>query len=327
MGRSVLTCLSATAILLFVCACGSPDGSSHSAVAISTPPPTDTALPTPEPTLTPSPVPTPDPLGCADRITLASQMAADVEEALRGYEAGWGFAFIDVSCNNVTALNPDYSQYAASSGKIISMIAALRAVERGDVPLEAIEDDLTLITTLSLDSASDDIETYLQPGDLNAVLEDAGTVSARIDGTWHQTNFSATDMARIWAALVEGRLLGPDMTAYLLELVQHPDIPNGFDTFPGKQFKLQDFEWGQKAGYYVSDGVPYFFVGAGYLHYLPTDDYFIPVLIIKTEIEDLLDPQRYTVFPIVVDYVERMVEAQSSATESSVEPTSVSSGP
>ncbi len=326
MGRSVLACFSAAAILLLFTACSGSDDGSRSAVFVSTPPPTDTPLPTPEPTLTPSPVPTPDPLGCADRITLASQMAGEVEESLRGYDADWGFAFIDVSCVSVTALHPGYAQYAASAGKIISVIAVLRAVERGDIPLEAITDDLTLITTLSLDDASDDIETYLQPGDLNAVLEDAGTTTARITETWRHTNISATDMARIWAALVEGRLLGPEMTAYLLELVQHADIPSGFDTFPGMQFKLADFEWGQKAGYYVSDGVPYFFVGAGYLHYLPTDEYFIPVLVVKTEIEDLLDPQRYSVFPIVIDYVQRIVGLQPAAAGSSPEPTSVSSG-
>lgn len=311
----MLAVLALGAALLFSSACSRGDAGSQSAVSVASPTPTHTAVPTPEPTPTPTPVPESDPLGCADRLAIAGEMAGEIELALSEYEAEWGFAFIDVTCANVVSVNPEYSQYAASAGKIISIVAVLQAVESGDVALEDVEESLLQILTFSLDQSTDYIETFLEPGALNTVLEQAGTESARIDGTWRQANLSATDLARVWVAIVDGTLLGPEMTAYLLDLAQGPDIPDGYETFPDRDFDVEGFTWGQKAGYYVSDGIPYFLVGAGFLRYEPTGDYFIPVVIIKTEIEDLLDPQRRLVFPIVLRNVAGIVGVDISGDE------------
>ena len=299
-------------LLLLVTACAPDDSGSRSAVSIATATPVETPTPLPTPSPTPTPVPPRDSPGCATRLALARKMAQDIEVVLEGYEAEWGFAFIDVSCKGAVSIHPEYSQYAASAGKIVSVIAVLQAVQRGDLPLEEVDQSVNQVLTLSLDEPADYIETFLEPGALNAVLDQAGTLSARIDTTWRETNISATDLARLWAALVNGQLLNEELTAYLLKYTRETVIPEGFETFPDSDFELDGYRYGQKAGYFVSDGVPYFFVGAGYLNHEATGDYFIPVIVIETEIEDLLDPRRFLVFPVVVDYVEQMVATGES---------------
>jgi hypothetical protein len=223
------------------------------------------------------------------------------------YPGTWGFAFVDVYCGAVVSTDPGYRQYAASAGKIISIVAVLRAVEEGRVAFEEVETSLVNILHVSDDFESDYIETFVTAEELNAVIGDAGVVDSTIRGAWRFTNFSAVDLARVWAALVDGRLLGEELTEWVLARASEADIPEPYETFPGGVFEHEQLEYGQKAGYYVSDGVPYFLVGAGYLRNVEMGQAFVPVVLMVTEFADLLEPQRRTVFPLVVEHVEAVL--------------------
>lgn len=281
-----------------------------SEAALSSPEPT----PTPLPTLTPTPTSTPTVAApvtpgtaaaptCEERIAMADQLAADVVAAMEGYDETWGFAMYDPKCEHMAETNPEYTQYAASAGKIVSIIGALRAVEDGRAQLSDIENALELVLTHSWDNEADYLETFTGQPDYDDVLEIAGTESARFSGTWHSTNMGPADMARIWEALVSGKLLNPEHTELVMTLASGAIIPEEYRTFPDGSFAPADFRYGQKAGYYVSDGVPYFLVGAGFIVHEPTGEMFFPAFMAVTENPDLNDPQRRVVFPLVFDYV------------------------
>jgi hypothetical protein len=302
MGRSL------PALLLVVLGClggACENGKSDApAVVVSSPEATATALPpSPTPTAEPSPSPTPE-WDCDARAQSAEALVADVEGAMAGYPGTWGFAYIDIFCDATVATDPGYHQYAASAGKIISIVAALRAVEAGQVAFETLEPSITTILHVSDDLLSDHIETFVTAEDLEAVIADAGVVDSTIRGSWRFTNFSAVDLARVWAALIDGRLLNAEHTEWVLARAGEADIPAPYETYPGMSFEHPYLQWGQKAGYYVSDGVPYFLVGAGYLRDPQTGQGFVSVVLMVTEFADLLEPQRRSVFPLVVDEVE-----------------------
>jgi hypothetical protein len=301
MGRVLLAGLALAGLALVACDNGNDDGP---AVVVSSPEPTATSIPaTATPTPIPSPTATPEP-DCAAREESANGLLAQVETAMADYPGTWGFAFIDVYCGVTVSTDPGYHQYAASAGKIISIVALLRAVEAGRVAFEDVEPSLLNILHFSDDLESDYIETFVTAEEIDAVIADAGVVDSTIRGAWRYTNFSAVDLARVWAALVDGRLLGEELTEWVLARASEADIPEPYETFPGGRFEHEHLEYGQKAGYYVSDGVPYFLVGAGYLRSLELGQAFVPVVMMVTEFADLLEPQRRTVFPLVVDHVE-----------------------
>src|SRR5690606_22584515 len=140
-------------------------------------------------------------------------------------------------------------------------------------------------------------------------VADAGVTDSAMNGAWRFAKFTPLDLGRVWAALVRGDLLGEELTAYTLALASGPDIPDGYETLPDRDFEHERLRYGQKAGYYVSDGVPYYFVGAGYLIDEVTGQAFVPVLFAYTNNPELLDPVRRRVFPIVVEHVETVLEA------------------
>jgi hypothetical protein len=286
-----------------VAACDS-DNADAPAVVVSSPEPTATAIPpSPTPTARPSPSPTQE-TNCDARAESAAALVTDVEATMADYPGTWGFAYIDIFCDATVSTDPAYRQYAASAGKIISIVAVLRAVEAGQVAFETVEPSLITILHVSDDLQSDYIETFVTAEDLNAVIADAGVVESTIRGAWRFTNFSAVDLARVWAALVDGRLLNTEHTEWVMARAGEADIPGPYETYPGMSFEHPYLQWGQKAGYYVSDGVPYFLVGAGYLRDPETGQGFVSVLLMITEYADLLDTQRRSVFPLVVDEVE-----------------------
>ena len=275
------------------------------------------ATPTPA---EPTPTPTPDPAGafhgleCDEREPLRQQLAADVEAALEGYNGDWGFALYDLRCDAMATANADHVQYAASSSKILSAIAVLRGVEAGDIALEAVEPHLHEVFTWSSDADANALETFLEPGALLAVMEDAGVseashMEAGIEA-WNYTFMTAPDMARVWAALVRGELLGEEMTAYLLEKTTLADIPEGLETFPGGDFDWPGFDYGQKAGYYVIDGVPLHWVGAGWIDEAGTPEQFIPVILLWSMNPEFLDPQRRDVWPLIIEHIAEVTGAE-----------------
>ncbi len=308
------------AVALTALACGdiNDDGAE---VRTPTPPPAETERPgddhepTPPP---PEPTPTPEPgvtgLSCDEREPHRSLLVNDVNEALQGYNGDWGFALYDLNCDHMTAINGDYIQYTASTSKIITIIAVMRAVEAGDVDLEAVEPHIDEVFEWSSDHDANVLEEFIDPADLDAVLADAGVSSqAYIDGSWNQAHMTAPDMARIWAGIIRGELLTEESARYLMDKTGLAEIPDGLETFPDARFEMDGFQYGQKAGYYVIDGIPYFMVGAGFLAEDDGPETFIPVFILRTENPEFLDPQRREVWPLVVEHVAEVTGTEMPA--------------
>jgi hypothetical protein len=243
-------------------------------------------------------------LDCELRGPLEARLVLSIEEALDGYEGQWGFALIDNQCGTLATIDPDHIQYTASAGKIISVIAVLRAVADGRADFSEIEEHLRLVMSESLDADAYFLEEFVAPEELRQVLIDAGVSEAsHVEGSWSYAFMTAPDLTRVWAALIGGQLLDADRTRYLLDLAGTADIPDVFETFPGGTFELEGFHYGQKAGYYISDGVPYYFVGSGFL--VPDDGSpgFAFTWLGISENPDLEEPQRRAVFPLIVEFV------------------------
>ncbi|HMO55472.1 MAG TPA: hypothetical protein PJ994_13275, partial [Tepidiformaceae bacterium] len=248
----------------------------------SSPDPTPSPEPTPileasiaaETTATATPEPLP--LTCDERNALAEALVRDVEFAMEGYEGTWGFALYDQHCDHWVESDPRYTQYSASAGKIVSVIAVLRKVQSGEVPMADIAAPLEAVLTHSWDNDADYLESFTTQPDYDEVLNIAGGETARFSGAWRDANMAPADMAKIWAALVSGEYLNAEYTDLVMSLAGGSIIPEEYRTFPDGSFDPPHFRYGQKAGYYVSDGVPYFFVGAGFLLHEPTGQAFFP---------------------------------------------------
>lgn len=270
----------------------------------SSPDPTSMPIwsPTPQPTATPTEVVS-TPETCEQRVTMADALAANIVTAMDGYDGTWAFAMYDPRCGHMAETDPDYTQYSASAGKIVSIIAALRAVENGSLEAWEIADPIEAVLTNSWDNEADYLDTLVTQEDFDAVLEIAGTESSRFVDTWRRANMSPADMARVWAALLAGDYLSETNTNLVVNLAAGAIIPEEYRTFPDGSFSTAGLLYGQKAGYYVSDGIPYFFVGAGYIVHEASGEAFFPAFMSVTENEELFDPQRRLVFPMVVDFV------------------------
>lgn len=333
-------------VALLLIACDGPDG-------IAVAPPTETPPPAPTPTASPAPTPagTPEPTAtpgalperCRDgEEQLAERLEhldAEIEAAMAGYPGDWGFGMIDLDCGVELTVRGDYVQYTASAGKIVPVIAALRAVDPGTFaasipadppplncgvhgPLGAagepvdfarLEEALRLVMVHSCDHEANLINDLVTPEQIAEVLELADvSEQTRFEYRWNQAFMPAIDLARVWAALLEGRLLDGEMTEYLLALSSSAVIPQGLDTFPADP-GIPGWQLGQKAGYcIVCDPYTLVGLGAGYLR--PEDGGEVSaragdhlgvavVLMVRTTTLSVADPQRREVFPHVVDYV------------------------
>ncbi len=324
--------MAALAGVLLLAACGDDAGNGQGVQVVpgtSTPPITSTpAEPTPTATIEPTPTPTPPPdlrpVRCngLDEVALElrlDRLAADIEATMVGYNGEWGFGMVDLDCDVEVTVRPEYVQYTASAGKIVPVIAALRAIEDGELTLEAIEPHLLLVMEHSLDADANVINAMVTPEQVEEVLL-LSEVSelTRFEHDWRQAFMPALDLARVWAALLDGALLGDEMTEYLLDLASAPAIPEGLETFPLDP-GLPEFQIGQKAGYYVYDGIPYYLLGAGYLRPVEGtaeevgDDAsdaagahqgVAVVFALRSLNPDLFDPQRRTVFPLLAEYLD-----------------------
>jgi hypothetical protein len=246
-------------------------------------------------------------LACDDRESSRRALAMEVEAAMDGYDGEWGFALIDLACDATVAVNEDYFEYPASSAKVVTAVAALEAAESGELEEREVEWlDLSLrqVFRTSSDWDADLLEGYFDTSRLNELLAEAG-VSERsyIRESWKFSMMTPLDLATFWAAILRGDLLEEDSTDYLLDLASGAEIPPEYETFPGGDFELGGFQYGQKAGYYVEDGVPYYLVGAGYLREIDGEEAFAIAFMMRTENPELLDPQRRSVFPLVVEHV------------------------
>lgn len=240
---------------------------------------------------------------CDERIAMADDLAERVTAAMEGYDGTWAFAMFDPKCDHMAETDPEYTQYSASAGKIVSIIAALRAVEDGRIEFEQVEFEIEQVLTHSWDLEATYLETFVEQADFDLILEIAGTERAVFPDSWNRANMAPADMARIWDALVSGKLLNEEHTDLVMELASGAIIPHAYATFPDGSFSPAGFRYGQKAGYYISDGVPYFFVGASYIVHEPTGEAFFPVFMSISQNPDLEEPQRRLVFPMAFDFV------------------------
>lgn len=240
---------------------------------------------------------------CSRRIEMADDLVERVTETMDGYDGSWAFAMFDPKCDYIAETDPDYTQYSASAGKIVSIVAALRAVEDGRVEFEEVEFEIEEVLTHSWDIEASYLETFVEQEDFDRILEIAETESSQFPDSWSRANMAPADMARIWEALVSGSLLNEEHTELVMELASGAIIPPGYATFPDGSFSPAGFRYGQKAGYYISDGVPYFFVGAGYVVHEPTGEAFFPAFMSITENPDYEEPQRRQIFPMAFEFI------------------------
>ena len=270
-------------------------------VSVPTATPTATEVPTPTPTPEPARNCFTDPVAYSDRL---SKLESEVAAAMDGYDGTWGFALIDLDCEAMAAVNPDYVQYAASAGKFPFIVASVRAVQEGRLDLADIQEDLELVLHHSLDSSADNIAATVSDAEVQAVLDlaDVSELTTFHD-SWRYFFSTPADMARIWAAFLDGKMLDEEHTELLMQLASEAEVPEAYETWPAV-FDEPSLRFGQKAGYWVSDGTPYHLVGAGFL--VPFDGSsagFAPVILMIGNDPDLLEPQRRTVFPLVVEFV------------------------
>ena len=107
---------------------------------------------------------------------------------------------------------------------------------------------------------------------------------------------------------MRGEQLNEEWTAYLLQLASEAILPNGMETFPA-DFGVHGYRYGQKAGYYAPEDETNFFASAGYVR--PEDGAsqgFAFAFLLETWEEDVSEPKRRSVFPLVRDFVTQEVE-------------------
>ncbi len=296
----------------------SPPATSTSAAATS-PSPTGTATPTATPSATPTPAGDGSarvsassggegapgrPARCQSVATRGAGLVAAVEGVMTDYEGVWGLALIDLDCASSIVIRPRHSQYPASAGKIVILVAALRAVQDGLLEFEAIEENLQLVLYYSLDKNTDEIAELITPEQVGAVMVRAGvSPDSYLHWHWRDARFTAHDLALVWASILHGEQLDERWTAHLLQLASEAVIPEADVTFP-TAFGVDGFQYGQKAGYWKPEEDPDFFVAAGYIR--PEDgaaNGFAFAFLLRTWEEDHFEPQRRAVFPLVRDFV------------------------
>lgn len=307
------------------------------------PDPTSAATPTSPPTATPSPTPSPSPTtatatatqpatptatpvstatasaaaatettnGRPSRCTTVAGRAAlligEIESAMLDYEGIWGLALIDLDCGSSIVVRPQHVQYPASAGKVVILTAGLRAVQDGFLEFELIEEQVELVLHHSLDKQTDEIAELVTPEQVAEVMARAG-VSARWfpEWRWRWARFTPHELALFWASIVRGEQLDDRWTAHLLQLASEVVLPEGKEAFPA-DFGVEGYQYGQKAGYWTpeeDEEEPDIFVSAGYV--MPDDGSsmgFTFAFLLETWEEDILEPKRRAVFPLVRDFM------------------------
>ena len=73
---------------------------------------------------------------CDDFASRGEELTRVVSEEMDGFDGDWGFALIDIECRMEISVHAEHSQYPASAGKIVIVIAALRGVGDGSIESE-----------------------------------------------------------------------------------------------------------------------------------------------------------------------------------------------
>lgn len=252
------------------------------------------------------------PSRCETVAGRAALLIDDIEAAMLDYEGIWGLALIDLDCGSSVVVRPQHVQYPASAGKIVILTASLRAVQDGLLEFDLIEEQVELVLHHSLDKQTDEIAELLTPEQVGEVMARAG-VSARWypEWQWRWARFTPHELALFWASIVRGEQLDERWTAHLLQLASEVVLPEGKEVFPA-DFGVEGYRYGQKAGYWTPEEEEEesdIFVSAGYI--LPEDGAgagFTFAFLLETWEEDILEPKRRAVFPLVRDFVVGEVE-------------------
>ncbi len=243
------------------------------------------------------------PARCATAAGRGARLIEAVEEVMIDYEGVWGLALIDLDCGSSVIVRPRHSQYPASAGKIVILTAALRAVQDGLLEFELIEEAVELVLHYSLDKQTDEIAELITPEQVAEVMVRAGVTSSYLEWHWRKAWFTPHDLARVWASIVRGEQLDERWTAHLLRLASEVVLPEGKEAFPA-DFGVEGYRYGQKAGYWTPEEESDIFVSAGYV--VPEDGAsagFTFAFLIETWEEDIFEPKRRAVFPLVRDFM------------------------
>ncbi len=290
--------------------CGSADPVLEEPLILGTatvaPTPIGPALPTPTPTPQPARLCLRDPDAYQARV---AKLEADVAAAMEGFDGTWGLSLYDLDCDTWVGVDPDYFEYTASTGKLAFIIAGLRAVQDGRIPFEELRPQFESVLHVSSDEAANNIMARVSRKDVQDVLDIAGVSDQT---TWRDSwaNYYSTprDFTRIWTAVLRGQLLDEQWTEYLLQLSSEAEVPEAYETF-WSHFDIPGLRFGQKAGYRVWAGSPFHFVGSGWLTPMgPSSEGFAATMVVFSP-RDVWDPQRRSVFPLVLEFVqEALVE-------------------
>ena len=223
---------------------------------------------------------------------------------MEGYTGGWGVALVDLDCEATFLVNPEHSQYPASAGKIVVVIAALRAAQDGLLEFEGeLQGDIEVVLSLSLDAHADRINGKVTTEQIAAVLERAGVSEAsEFEHSWRYAHFTPDDLARVWISLVRGEQLNEELTAYVLDLATRPVLGAFAWPFP-PDFGIEGYVFGQKAGFWTSEVPVAYRVSAGYLR--PADgssEGHVFAFMVRAVWEDLRGNWQRPVFPLVRDF-------------------------
>ena len=168
----------------------------------------------------------------------------------------------------------------------------------------------------SLDINSDTLNNLITPTQVQEIIADANLSSlTRFFHSWRETAMTASDLALIWESLISGRLLDETLTGYLMDLTTQAIIPEAFATFPIE--KIEGFNYGQKAGYWINDEGDERLIGAGYLIEQSNSKraYTVVFMTQGDEPDDLWDRSRlvtsprHKVWPLILEFVTEQAQA------------------
>ena len=234
-------------------------------------------------------------------------MTQVVSEEMDGFDGDWGFALIDIECRMEISVNAEHSQYPASAGKIVIVIAALRGVGDGSIESDPeLLQDVEEILVASLGPPADRLAGQLSPEQISEIQVLAGVSNrSQLTETWRNAYFTPVDLARVWASLLRGELLDPEYTDLVLDLTEHARLPDedGFWPFPA-EFGSEGVQYGQKAGFWESDESVGYRVSAGFVRTLDRPDQgFAFAFMARITTEGLESDWRRPVFDHVREFV------------------------
>ena len=251
---------------------------------------------------------------CDDFAGRGEELKRVVSEEMDGFDGDWGFALIDIECRMEISVHAEHSQYPASAGKIVIVIAALRGVGDGSIESEPeLFQDVEDILISSLGTPADRLAEQLSPEQISEVQVLAGVSNrSQLTETWRNAYFTPIDLARVWASLLRGELLDSEFTALVLDLAENARLPDedGFWPFPA-EFGSEGIQYGQKAGFWESDEPVRYRVSAGFVRSRDRPQRaFAFAFMARVNAEGLEGNWRRPVFAIVRSFVESEIDVR-----------------